>query len=98
VSGSGISWAYANLHLTQTDNHIGIPPLNFFQLRCPSCCPTNSVKALKASRAKLIQAALLNRLTHYFALFWGMGLHLGYLDTASAKSVVIFLLDDPYFL
>ena len=31
----------------QTDNHAGIPPLSFLQAGCPSCCPTNSVKALK---------------------------------------------------
>ena len=32
----------------QTDNHAGTPPLSFLQAGCPSCCPTNSVKALKA--------------------------------------------------
>ena len=32
----------------QTDNHASTPPLSFLQARCPSCCPTNSVKALKA--------------------------------------------------
>ena len=32
----------------QTDNHASIPPLCFLQARCPSCRPTNSVKALKA--------------------------------------------------
>ena len=32
----------------QTDNHVSTPPLSFLQARCPSCCPTNSVKALKA--------------------------------------------------
>jgi len=33
----------------QTDNHASIPPLSFLQAGCPSCCPTNSVNALKAS-------------------------------------------------
>jgi len=33
--------------LTQTHNHASIPPLSFLQAGCPSCCPTNSVKALK---------------------------------------------------
>ena len=33
--------------LLQTDNHASTPPLSFLQARCPSCCPTNSVKALK---------------------------------------------------
>ena len=32
----------------QTDNHTSIPPLSFLQAGCPSCQPTNSVKALEA--------------------------------------------------
>ena len=32
----------------QTDNHASTPPLSFLQVGCPSCHPTNSVKALKA--------------------------------------------------
>ena len=32
----------------QTDNHTSTPPLSFLQAGCPSCRPTNSVKALKA--------------------------------------------------
>jgi len=32
----------------QTDNHASTPQLSFLQARCPSCCPTNSIKALKA--------------------------------------------------
>jgi len=32
----------------QTDNHASTPPLKFLQAVCPSFCPTNSVKALKA--------------------------------------------------
>jgi len=31
----------------QTDNHASTPPLSFLQAGCPSCCPTNRVKALK---------------------------------------------------
>ena len=33
----------------QTDNHASTPPLSFLQARCPSCRPTNSIKALKAN-------------------------------------------------
>jgi len=33
----------------QTDNHASTPPLSFLQAGCPSCRPTNSVKALKAT-------------------------------------------------
>jgi len=32
----------------QTDNHASTPTLSFLQAGCPSCRPTNSVKALKA--------------------------------------------------
>ena len=32
----------------QTDNHASTEPLSFLQAGCPSCRPTNSVKALKA--------------------------------------------------
>ena len=31
----------------QTDNHASTPPLSFLQAGCPSCHPTNSIKALK---------------------------------------------------
>jgi len=33
----------------QTDNHASTPPLSFLQAGCPSCRPTNSIKALKAT-------------------------------------------------
>ena len=32
----------------QTDNHASTPPLRFLQAGCPTCRPTNSVKAPKA--------------------------------------------------
>ena len=35
--------------LLQTDNHASTPPLSFLQAGCPSCRPTNSVRALKAN-------------------------------------------------
>jgi len=41
---------YASLHLIP-DNHTNIPPLSFLQARCPSGCPTNSVKALTANQS-----------------------------------------------
>jgi len=40
--------------LLQTDNHASTPRLCFLQAGCPSCRPTNSVKALKAHTSKLI--------------------------------------------
>jgi len=41
----------------QTDNHASTPPLSFLQAGCPSCRPTNSVKALKGLLPKSIIAA-----------------------------------------
>jgi len=35
--------------LIQTDNHASTSPLSFLQARCPSCRPTNSIKAQKAN-------------------------------------------------
>ena len=35
----------------QTDNYTSTPPLSFLQAGCPSCRPTNSVKALKANQS-----------------------------------------------
>jgi len=38
----------------QTDNHASTSPLSFLQARCPSCRPTNSIKALKAKGRRTI--------------------------------------------
>ena len=35
------------------DSHASTPPLSFLQAGCPSCRPTNSVKALKALEEEL---------------------------------------------
>jgi len=35
----------------QTDNNASTPPLCFLQAGCPSCRPTNSVKALNGNKA-----------------------------------------------
>jgi len=37
----------------QTDNQASTPPLSFLQAGCPSCRPTNSVKALRARALKV---------------------------------------------
>jgi len=46
----------------QTDNHASTPPLSFLQAGCPSCHPTNSVKALKA----IYYYVIIVTLTHPF--------------------------------
>ena len=50
VSGSGISWATCKS--ASRSRHLTMPAptsLSFLQAGCPSCHPTNSVKALKAT-------------------------------------------------
>jgi len=42
ASGSGISWAICHM------DHASTSLLSFLQAGCPSCRPTNSIKALKA--------------------------------------------------
>ena len=62
MSSSGISWAIS----LQTDNHASTPPLKkFLQAGCPSCRPTNSIKALKALTLK----ALILRYIHCYLEF-----------------------------
>ena len=48
VSGSGFFWAICKSasHPRQPRQH---PTTHFLQAGCPSCCPTNSVKALKSA-------------------------------------------------
>ena len=48
VNGSGISWAICkSAPHPRYNSHTSIPPLYFLLARCPSCHPTNSIKALK---------------------------------------------------
>jgi len=51
----------------QTDNHTSTPPLSFLQAGCPSCRPTNSVKARKAKQKQ--KAKLPLKLVHVQQLF-----------------------------
>jgi len=46
----------------QTDNHTSTPLLSFLQARCPSCRPTNSVKALKAKSTLSCKSVLKQQL------------------------------------
>jgi len=49
VSGSDNSWAiYASLHLASDRQPRQHPTTQFLQAGCPSCRPTDSLKALKA--------------------------------------------------
>ena len=53
--------------LLQTDNHVSTPPLSFLQAGCPSCRPTNSVKALKA-KSNSLSACAINKQVHYWPM------------------------------
>ena len=49
VGGSGISWAiYKSAPCSRQKTRPALHHSVFLQAGCPSCCPTNSVKALKA--------------------------------------------------
>ena len=48
-----------------TDNYASTQPLSFLQARCPSCCPTNSVKALKARALKARALKARHIILHY---------------------------------
>jgi len=56
-----IEWQWHQLHhmqvctSLQVDNHASTPPLSFLQAGCPSCHPTNSVKALKATKSDVVE-------------------------------------------
>jgi len=52
VSGSGISWAYANLHLAP-DNHASIPLLSFFTGRMPFLMPNQQRQTLHVATANM---------------------------------------------
>ena len=55
VSGSGMSWAICKSAPRSRQINTPAPHHSvFLQARCPSCCPTNSVKALKAVNWKLL--------------------------------------------
>jgi len=49
----------------QTDSHTSTPPLSFLQTGCPSCRPTNSVKALKAIKHCLNKFKKIKQLKKY---------------------------------
>ena len=44
----------------QKDNHASTPPLSYLQTVCPSCHPTNSVKALKATHIDAYNKAIVD--------------------------------------
>ena len=97
VSGSGISWAICKS--VPRSRQITTPAPNhsvFLQARCPSCRPTNSVKALKA------EVAL--SLNHYYlhigwilcsnfwpsgSISWSTKVHITYLGGGSAIIIII---------
>jgi len=60
VSGSGISWAYASLHpRCRQITTPAPPPLSFLEAGCPSCRPTNSVKAHRYDTVKTVKSRTL---------------------------------------
>ena len=70
MSGSGISWAICKFApcSRETDNHTNTPPLSFLQAGCPSCRPTNSIKALNAVALKALGVQLVSQLVIEFTV------------------------------
>jgi len=69
----------------QTNNHASTPPLSFLQAGCPSCRPTNSIKALKDSHGYYTTMALMrSAITVYPAVKSGVS----YIVVGSSVSVV----------
>ena len=54
----------------QTDNNASTPPLSFLQAGCPSCHPTNSIKALKALHINFMLTKLTNKLFSHISRRW----------------------------
>jgi len=54
----------------QTDNHASTPSLKFLQAGCPSCHPTNSVKALHKILVNLNSTLQLHYLQRTSTLFY----------------------------
>jgi len=58
----------------QTDNHASTPLLSFLQAGCPSCRPTNSVKALKAQALKASAERKKQKIKHNHKTTYGQNI------------------------
>ena len=58
VGGSGIRWAVCKSAPRSRQTTTPAPTTQFLQAGCPSCRPTNSVKALKAMGQKMMSSKL----------------------------------------
>ena len=85
--------------LLQTGNHASTPPLSFLQAGCPSCRPTNSIKALKAKPCAVPQKwvkRVVRQNVGQLSLFWKNILpfsHVelcGYNNTPNVGTVIFF--------
>jgi len=81
--------------LLQTDNHASISPLSFLQARCPSCHPTNSIKAMKASLTHCYSAIVTANLVILYWLQPSFLLNLHHCCLSSSQFAQHTL---PYFL
>ena len=81
----------------QTDNHASNPPLSFLQAGCPSCHPTNSVKALSASFTFVVVSHKIFLVRQFFApprlLHMGQLLPSAPVSYATDSKVSSYLLD-----
>ena len=54
----------------QADNHASTPPLSFLQAGCPSCRPTDNVKALKAKNDAHKRKSVLFSASQSLCILW----------------------------
>ena len=95
ISGTSSHWLFhANVPplctSLQTDNYASTPPHSFLQAGCPSCRPTNSVKALKG-KGKLLSYYDSDCNTHP----WAQAAH-SYSSTWVFKQVKVFRLSNKW--
>ena len=76
----------------QADNHASTPPLSFLQAGCPSCRPTNGVKALKPEdqrrRVKLFWPVVLHLPTAFITAAVAARLHSSQQQREQARSLL----------
>ena len=72
----------------QTDNHASTPPLSFSQAGCPSCCPTNSVKALKVIALKFDETHIVHK---FLAFLTCLSFATGHIHTCTLQRMYSIL-------
>ena len=96
VSGSGIRWAICNSALSsRQDNHASTPPLSFLQAGCPSCCPTNSIKALNGHSIHELQTQNAVKMLSLHHIHTHASQRLSFLDCLTGQCNITVFMTSP---